>query len=55
MKFSGFDDGGWQLEILGCQGLKNWPKNWPKKHPKTAAATAVGREEKEDRENEVLD
>ena len=32
MVFSGFDDGGWRLVVLGCWGVggnQGWPKNSP--------------------------
>ena len=51
--FSGFDDGRWQLEVLGCWGVRSPPglaKKLARKHP-NAATILASREERERRDN----
>ena len=56
MRFSGFDDGGWQLEVLGCQGaqksLELARKGAENQLEQAGSAVAVERE-KEEKESAV--
>ena len=57
MRFNGFYDGGWQLEVRGCRGggrgnHQGWPEKWSEITPNGCRATAVWEERERERERE---